>query len=226
MVYFRSFLPPPPRGAHLEQDGTQAGQENSRTQARRARGPQPRHARLRQSSRRTRGIRRAPARAKAPARHKPAASSRPAARPAVGKTAVTRPAAPARVAAKPSAGTKPGVPLKVAAAPAAVDPKLNSVAPGSQGRQVGKGRRREARDPSAAHHARGSPVAVEAADRARQGAGLPDLRRSQRSPAVRDRRSGADRRHRADDQRHGHPGVREGAGCRGAAAARAGGGRR
>jgi len=75
------------------------------------------------------------ARAKAPPRHKPAASSRPAARPVAGKTAVTRPAAPARVAAKPTAGTKPGVPLKVAAAPAAVDPKLNSVAPG---RKAGK----------------------------------------------------------------------------------------
>ena len=74
-------------------------------------------------------------------------------------------------------------------------------------------------------------IATEAVDRARQGTGLPHLRRGQRPFAQRDRRSRADRRHRQHDQRYGHPGVRKGArrriaavdGCHGGA--RRGGGR-
>ena len=106
-----------------------------------------------------------------------------------------------------------------AAKPQRRRPRRVAVAQGRQGQgcQGGGG---EARARAAAEHARGSPVAAEATDRERQGTGLPDLRRGQRSPAARHRRSRADRRHRQHDQRHGHHGVREGTGCRGAAAAR------
>ena len=44
--------------------------------------------------------------------------------------------------------------------------------------------------------------------------GLPHVFAGERSPAVGDRRSRADRRDRQHDQRHGHPGVREGTGQR------------
>ena len=90
-------------------------------------------------------------------------------------------------------------------------------APGKAGERQAPARHRAARAGDAGR----PPVAAEAADRARQGAGLPDLRAGERSPALRDRRSGADRRHRQHDQRHGHPGVREGTGYRVAAGDRA-----
>ena len=123
--------------------------------------------------------------------------------------------APAAKSAPAAVGALPAV--KPADAKAAAPQPTRKI---RQGRR--SSRRREARDPAAAEHARRPPVAAQAADCARQGTKLPDLRRGQRPPAVRDRRSGADRRHRADDQRHGHPGVREGTGRRVAADARAG----
>src|SRR5262245_62819311 len=46
---------------------------------------------------------------------------------------------------------------------------------------------------------RRASVAAEAADRPWQRAGLPDVCRGERPPAERDRRSGADRRHRQHD---------------------------
>ena len=98
---------------------------------------------------------------------------------------------------------------------------------------------RDRRRCAASHKTRRTPALRRA--ESRRGNGLPEDRQSQlklliargkeqgyltyaagqRPPAVRDRRSGADRRHRQHDQRHGHPGVREGTGCRVAAAARA-----
>ena len=133
-------------------------------------------------------------------------------------------AAPAKAAKAAAAPAKGAPAAKGRACSACAGPCRRGQARERQEGRQGPGR--EDRDQAAGEHAGGPPVAAQAADRARQGTELPDLRRSQRPPAVRDRRSGADRRHRADDQRHGHPGVREGTGRRVAAHARAGRGRR
>ena len=106
---------------------------------------------------------------------------------------VARPVTPAAAAVKSAKATPPAAKSALPAAaksgrlPAAAKPAdAGSAAPSAdaqdrQGRR--SSRRRETRGPAAADHARGPPVAAQAADRARQGTGLPDLRRSQRSPA-------------------------------------------
>jgi hypothetical protein len=82
-------------------------------------------------------------------------------------------------------------------------PRRGPVGPRRQRHPARKGgpgserRRRSYRDRLTCQHAGGSPVAAQAADRTRQRAGVPDVRRGQRPPALRDRGSGADRRHRA-----------------------------
>ena len=204
MVYFRSFLPPLLEAPILSKT---ARKQVRKTAARkrptpvggRGRKGRSRPARLRGARVRRRGRRNRTA--AGPGRRAGARRPRP-------------PPRGTRQAIKAQAG-----PLKVGGARRRRPEATQS--PRSQGRQEGAGAEKlEIRLPPI--HARGSPVAAQAADRARQGAGLPDLRRGQRSPAVRDRRSGADRRHRQHDQRHGHPGVREGTGCRVAALRRAG----
>ena len=219
------FYHPHPRGAHLEQDGTQAGQENSGTQARlgpvRFRGAQARGA-----SGCSGGAR--PNCGTREARDTTQACGRRQAGLAAGSK-IRHERAPGRPCPRRCEGSRPGEARRPAQGRGGGPrrrPEGEFHSARSQARQGREARRREAGDPPAAVDARGSSVAVETPDRARQGTGLPDLRRSQRSPAVRDRRSGADRRHRADDQRHGHSGVREGTGCRSTAAARAGGRRR
>ena len=86
--------------------------------------------------------------------------------------------------------------------------------PHRQGKGAGQGVRAQG---AVARRRRSAPHAPEEPDRARQGAQLPHLRRDQRSPAGRHAGRRADREHHQHDQRHGHPGLRRGAGCRDAA---------
>ena len=134
------------------------------------------------------------------------------AKPARGKAAAARP----RRAAKVRQGRCRRRGTAAAAAGAqALAGEIAARSPASAPKTPRTRRARTAGTPSRAARAdagrrRGAQAPPEDADRARQGARLPHVRRDQRSPARRHPRRRADRGRHLDDRRHGDPGLRRG----------------